>query len=765
MMNLRYRGEFLSRAGITWRAEILQESDSPFETVGVLEFDAENAIEIDWKTASKEDVICGSSATLNIISPGDRTYEDLYSIEVGRVRLDVYRNNALYWSGTIDPEFYEEPYEQASNYAVSITFSDFGILDRLKYNATGITSIRAILTNALLRAKLNYGALNYQSYCSSTFTDGAAANIDTIAVRSDNFYDEDGEASTLKEAIEGLFQPLGLHLVQKAGTVYVYDLNGLYNNGTSKAIVWDGDRQTMGTDKVINNIKITWNTYAQKGNLLPDECFTEPTGATTIAINYPDGRTVGNCTLYSYHYSTDLYDWIDATDSGFTIWLSQNGKNATLDTQYANFFKIVEQYDGTESEGVAIYLRGYRGYKNGSSSSWTAGVESHAHGVNLNALAGNLSTIGQKLFTSSPVWLPPVDDAGALMLRITENILIDPRFNPFETAANLMEYKHMETGFEQKDHYDKWNTHGNFVYVPVTVKFQPDGSNDVYSWTNKTIVGRNVENPVTTLDATYGSWQRETGTDAAPNVWGYLCYYDGEDRQEKCGVLGWKKNRPAINPHDKKVISILRNAENGQYIPYPNYGGRGGHIWVEVRAGGWIIADANNTLSPSEIFNPGNLWNKISWVLMQLPEIEIMNNTQFDRPINADDIEYSSYVNPDAKEGLDIDTICGSAADGVPAARGAYYRASNNQQITRLRRAGRTGQIEDLLIGTLYSQFAERKTRIEGETQLDATGLNVYTEQNQTGKTFIMLGEAQNLITDTSNPVFVELVPDEYETN
>ena len=69
------------------------------------------------------------------------------------------------------------------------------------------------------------------------------------------------------------------------------------------------------------------------------------------------------------------------------------------------------------------------------------------------------------------------------------------------------------------------------------------------------------------------------------------------------------------------------------------------------------------------------------------------------------------------------------------------------------------------MIGSLYSQFAERKTRIEGETQLDATGLNVYTEANQTGKTFIMLGETQNLITDTSNPVFVELVPDEYETN
>lgn len=163
-MQLRYMGEFLSRTSEVWRVEILQEADTPFAVIGSLTFEAEEPLLIEWKATSKEDVICGSTATLQIESPGDRTYEDLYTIEVGRIRMDVYRAGAIYWSGLLDPEFYEEPYEQAAHYPVSLTFSDFGILDRLKYNLSGMPTLQAILLNALQRSGINYGELNADSY-------------------------------------------------------------------------------------------------------------------------------------------------------------------------------------------------------------------------------------------------------------------------------------------------------------------------------------------------------------------------------------------------------------------------------------------------------------------------------------------------------------------------------------------------------------------------------------------------------------------------
>ena len=67
---LRYMGEFLSRAGIVWRVEILQDADAPFDKIGSLTFEADSPLVMEWNCA-KEETVCGSSATLRVESPGD----------------------------------------------------------------------------------------------------------------------------------------------------------------------------------------------------------------------------------------------------------------------------------------------------------------------------------------------------------------------------------------------------------------------------------------------------------------------------------------------------------------------------------------------------------------------------------------------------------------------------------------------------------------------------------------------------------------------
>lgn len=753
MKYLRYMGEFVSVAGVVWRAEILQEADAAFDTIGSLEFPADEPLVIEWGNKSKEEVICSSVATLKIISPGDRTYEDLYSIEVGRVRLDIYRNNSLYWSGCIDTEFYEEPYEMLNGYEVSLTFSDFGVLDRLKYDLADMQTLYAIVNYCAGRCGINCGGIDDSLISTQLTASGSALNLKSLKVRSDNFYDEDGEASTLAEVIEGILQPLALRMIQRSGKIYVYDLNGLYNKASVKQIVWDGDSQTLGTDKVYNNAKITWSTYAQSGNLLSDECWGDiETDASLMALNNLAGGNKDGANYFSYHYSTVLDDWIDATDCGFTIWTATEGKNAELGSN-VRFFKIVPQYDGTDSEGIAIYWKSVRGVKVGNSSNWHAEFSSQGHGEGAIP-ATSINSIGPALYKTNKVWIPPVDNANKLAVRISIDMLLDPRFNPFESASNLMKY------VEQKDWYDRFNIYGNFIYVPVTIKFQPDGSNTVYVWTNKNIVTRSISSPVTTLNGTYGQWVTYTNDDN-PNNWGYLCYYDAKDHVDTSGVLGWKKNRPAINPHRNQLISILANAEDGQYIPYPNYGGRGGKLWVEVRGAGWYIINEGTDLANSEN-GPKGLWGKVSWILHKLPEIEIMNNTQFDQTIDTSDVEYNAEINAAAKEPIELDTICGTSVDGVPMARGAYFNATDGKQIKQLTRAGRTTQVEDLLIGTLYSQFGQRRTTLYGEAQIAHDPIAVYKEDNQGDKRFILVEDVQDVRMDTSEATFIELRPDEY---
>ncbi len=150
---------------------------------------------------------------------------------------------------------------------------------------------------------------------------------------------------------------------------------------------------------------------------------------------------------------------------------------------------------------------------------------------------------------------------------------------------------------------------------------------------------------------------------------------------------------------------------------------------------------------------------------MKLPEVEIMNGSQFDKTIDTDDVEYNAQLNSAAKEPIELDTICGTSAEGVPTARGAYFDAKTGKQITKLTRAGRTTQAEDLLIGTLYSQFAQRRTTLSGEAQLMHDPIAVYSEANQDGKLFMVAEDVQDVRMDCSDALYVELRPDEYKRN
>lgn len=761
---LRYVGEFLSRAGVVWRVEILQESAQAFDTIGALTFEADEALTIEYPSTAKEEVICGSTATIQIESPGDRTYEDLYTIEVGAIRMDVYREGALYWSGTLDPEFYEEPYEKAAHYVVSLTFSDFGVLDRLNYTLAGMLTLREIVVHCLAQTCINYNVID-ESLISTGLSTSQPMSLSSLKVRSDNFYDEDGEPNSLKEVLEGILQPLGLRMIQRAGKVFIYDLNGLYTKGKQAQAIWSGDSSTMGVDVVYNNAKITWSTYAQSGNLSPESCWTEEIDTNLTNINNITPRAYKNSEYLSYHYSTTLADWIDATDSGFTLWTNKKGSNAELnDTVFTGvrFFRMVPQYDGSECEGIALFWRGFQGFKVGSSHNWYAQLSKSGFGINPAYLAGTLSDSDKYIFKSTPVWIPPVDNSNELLMRICLPMLVDPRFNPSEQAANIM------SKFEdENDWQKKWKARGNFLYIPVTIKFQPDGSEDIYCWDNRYIVRSDVKSPIKTIEQTYGTWQKyDTKKDDKPETWGYLCYYDPNDRKENSGVAqGWKTNRPAINPHTEQITTALEKSDEGQFIPYPHYG-TGGKIWVEVRGKGWMISDGGVNLSADKIIDSYKIWTegpKISWILAQLPTIEIVNNIQFEQTINTDDVEYSAEINAKAKEPIELDTICGSSAEGIPTARGAYFNADTGAQIRQLTRAGRTSQIEELLIGTLYSQYAERRTMLSGEIELHPGGLVSYTEQNQEGKVFIMTAETQDVITDTTEATLIELRPDEYD--
>ena len=744
---LRYTGSFLSRANVVWRVDLMQEADVEFSSVGALEFPADSPLVIEWKREDKENVICGSSATLKIISPGDRTYEDLYTIEVGRIRMDVYRDNVLYWSGAIDPEFYEEPYEQAQGYEVSLTFSDFGILDRIKYDLQGIRTLREIVQYAITRMGIQYGEID-TSHVSTKFSDGSSITNGGLSIRSENFIDEDGEASTLYEVLEGVLQPLAIRIVQRAGKVYLYDLNGLYNDGTAKEIVWDGDSQTMGVDKVANNVVVSFSPYSSaelfdgeleyKGKYdvehtnLKNEAPTDE-GYGEYYSCYPDYNRHGPGGVPDY----DLIDFtifIDSKASGL--------KSIGSGCQYFHILPIVG--GGSETTGVAYAFRfGHASISTGITEWKIHSRIPHAH------LLGT-----GEILTTNRVFLPKLDDASAkkYKVRVAAEICIDARYNPFSGS----------TSGNDEGNSDMLKVCSAFVFIPAKITLYDAEGNELYHYRNLDAAQDATEGY---LGYSRGEWV--AGADPGGDCW--LEYYNPADLEEDAGIMGWKANRHCIGRPDGKggrisaeIYDSFKKMDDGEYMPYPPVAG---YLEVRINNGvlGYDYGDSGAFGSDESQWDIKDIYRKLRWCLYKAPVIDVVNNNLVFDDAELEDVEYSGHINKAAKEEISIDTICGTAALVCPTAKGIYHRTSDGQQLQELQRAGRTDHPEKLLIGTLYSQYAGRKTTLSGEAVIDG-GLHYYTEANQAGKRFMLMSDTQDVITDCTDAEYCEFRPDEYDS-
>lgn len=744
---LRYRGEFLSRSNVIWRVDILQESPTPFATVGELTFEREEALVIDWKRTDKEEVICGSEATIRIESPGDRTYEDLYTIEVGRIRMDVYRNNSLYWSGTLDPEFYEEPYEKARYYVVELTFSDFGILERLKYNLSGVQTLQAILVDALSRSGIYYSSIDADTYCTTYFEDGInKANLSTLSIRSDNFYDEDAEPFTLKKAVEGILQPLALRMIQRNGKIFVYDLNGLNRLAPRRAITWDGESQTLSVDKVANNVKISFSPYSSSELLNADLEFGGEYSVEMLNMSAARGYD-----YYSYypdydpdHTHEDRWDY-DLVN--FTIFLSTHGKGLAylnVAARYCHILPVVSGPSETDAIAWAFYSGGH------------GPIEEYHHWPKqiLNSVTKESSSI---LMKSHKVFLPKLSSEGekSYYIRLSLEMLLDARYNPFTEAGE----------YNEAGNYDSMKVSTGWVFIPIAVNVYDNEGNALCHYVNS----HNAKGACKGhLGKAKGRW--ESGAASFGDA--YLEYYNPDDVEESAGILGWKKNRHCIgrpNFTDLTLYDSFKSMADGEYMPYP---AQGGYLEVTVYNGVQCF-DYDGVTSIFQGFDydwdacrrwtERGLYDKVRWLLYKAPKVELVKNNLIFEAAELEDIDYSGYINRAAKEEISIDTVCGTANKICPTARGIFCRTSDSLQIQKLQRAGVTDHPEKLLIGTLYSQYAERKTTLSGQAVIDTGDICAYTEQNQSGKVFLMSGEQQDVIADTSEIEITEFKADEYE--
>lgn len=753
----RYSGEFLSRAGIVWRVDLLQEADEAFTEVGELTFEADEALVIEWDRVDKEEPICGSTATLKIESPGDRTYEDLYTITPGAIRMDVYREGLLYWSGALDPEFYEEPYEKAANYVVTLTFSDFGILDRLKYDLTGLQTVRRVLEYSLQQAGLLYTAVNIDYVSSTTAGDttqgcviGSVADSGGLSVRSDNFIDEDGEQLSLYEALEGILQPLAIRMVQRAGVIYLYDINGLYNEADTVEVEWDGDSQTLSVDKVANNIVVTFSPYASSEIISGDLEYGGTYSVDLVNLANISSSPAAYGAYYSYYpdYSDDSKNGVfwDYNLIDFTIFIHPDGSGLKSIGDGCKYFHVLPVVgSGSETTGVAYAFR-----TGGHGSILTSGI---------NPLWVCHSSVPHggtdEVLTSNRVFLPTLSITAASKYRVCvqEEVLIDARYNPFSGSSSGND--------EGNDELVKLNS--AFVFIPAQITLYDEAGTALYHYSNRSTATSAVK---CHLGSIKGEWI--AGPDPGGDCW--LEYYNLDDLEDDCGIRGWQSNRQCIGRPDGRggrmglvIFESFKKMDTGEYMPYPPCAG---YLEVKICAGvngydfGQKVDDCEFGSTSSQ-WDVKGVYGILRWCLYKAPVVKVVNNNLVFESTELDDIEYSGYINKSALEELSIDTICGTASV-CPTAKGAFYLTETGEQMQKIVRAERADAAEKLFIGSIYSQYASRKTTLSGAAVIDG-GMHCYTEQNQGDKKFMLMSDTQDVIMDCTEAEYCEIRPDEYD--
>lgn len=672
-------GEFISNGDNSrWRITILQELATAPSVIGRLEFPGEEPLQIEWPETSKEEVICGSTATLKVISPSDRTYAGLYTIQAGSIALRVEKEGALYWMGTLDPEFYEEPYTCNEDYEVGLTFSDFGIFERLKYNLGGMQTLGAIVADALGRAKITEELR--QDWISTRSPNGAGSmNLSDLSVRSENFIDEDGEVSNLREVLEGILQPLGLRMIQRGGKVWVYDLNGIYQGAGIEKIEWHDDDQVMDVDKVANNVKITFSPYASS-ELINGEI--EYGGDYSVeAVQDPSNNALsaapGNF-VYAYYpdYGEDSrqgsgwdYNLID-----FAIFLSNSGKGLAYVNPSARWFHILPIVGGaSECNGIAW------GFYSGGHG--PIDEDHHWPKQILNSI-GKASNV--EVLRTNRVFLPKLssEDQKNYYVRLSLEMLMDARYNPFTSANEGNEE-------ENYNHVKVWT---GWAFVPVSATVYDGNGTPLYHYENRTIAEGGV---IGHLGYAKGRWVSGGGSfgDA------YLEYYDSDDLKENAGIQGWKANRHCIGRPkdtinvpgpigeivvDPVIYESFKKMADGEYMPYPP---EGGYLEIKVYAGvNCYDYGEDGGFGTTAQWDEKNMYSKIRWLLYKAPKVELVRNNLAFESEELDDIEYKGCINRDAKEEISLDTVCGTSGKPAPSAKGMYYRTSDGLQIRQMNR-------------------------------------------------------------------------------
>lgn len=707
---------------------------------------------LEWKKCEKYDVIESAALDLTVVSPGDRTYAGLYARRPGEVSIALRRGDIdpssrrVVWHGTLDCEFYSEPYREADGYDVSLTFGDLGCLSRLDFDirTTGLVTVDALVRGALEAA----GLPDAYTLHTTLEWNGSPVSLGRLSIDPANFYDEDDEPMSWAQVLESVLQPLGLKIRQGFDGVVVYDLEYCHDH-PDRIIEWYPESGTLGVDKVYRSVAAEVSPYSSASVL-------------DGLISHDDLKIKSPSTLRFNHVITG-----DSATDNYPSFEVEFGREADGDTcggitinptNGAAFFRINRLFDGTEYAGVSGLIRGNMG----------ANRQDPVQGWMSNPLhrsaAGDFDTI-LPLFSLTPGRIT-LGHRRQFCLRVKMDLLFDTRYNPF-TEAGI----HNEEG-----HYNNiQKKHWLVGLIPVKIWLEGDDGN-TYHWRNTDAYPFSLINYEGLSAATLPGGDNARWTRGAP-AWGdcWLTYYDWKREESPFSAVATNRQyiAPAFTATNKVYSSTTgfifdipawwKQRGDGEFLPLPPVSGI---LHFEVGRGlaplhpegtSLYIWDYDNSRAAAD--TSGGMTSP-RWLLYMNPVIDITD--PYGQEPGASDLQHRAELSQWAENELSIPLTCSSSQVDTPQARSVYRL--DGSPLYEIKRGGYVAPPEKLLLYSLAGQYDTRHDVLTGSIKAEKldgapgswTGIDGDTPR------YLLTACALNLSAATAECTFTELSPTVY---
>lgn len=652
----------------------------------------------------------------------------------------------LYWAGTLDPELFEEPYAYNNRYVTELSFVDLAPLDYVYWDAKGLMSIRAIVEKCVESAKFLHAKPFFELVATQTADQESAF---ACTVQAENFYDDDGEPMTMREVLEEALRPFAVRLIQKDGFMVLFDLHSLHAV-TPAAISWYGTDSTVEADRVYNDVTVKFSPYQNEtifeALTEPDEVLKE--GDDSINEEMVFGYTVG------WDGSPSLIDKVSSFEA---FKMLMKVPTESLDkAQVMNgavLFRVEPIYSGKEDAGVLWSFSQAHPKRQDDDQNWPA----YSPKVPFCAMGANYAqALPEKPVTpiikTNGVYVS--NDGGGSNILLSIEALFDARYDWFDSADA---YK---TNVESKNYdfteNEKYIKERGLCFIPAVITLRDESGRPLYRYSNN---WKRISDPTSIFHEWVGWHKIANGEDVYERP-AWLAFYKESPKEGGAMSDGWQKNKQVLWSTIRDIPATIANKNNGEYIAMPP---EPGYLVVEICAGHlfmtlaeYSLTTLNNAVGPTDPVYT----EKARTVAYKSIEIKIVPEYGVDE-VEATDIEDIAWINKSARENLSISTIVGTPNTKMPAAKGAL-RLPNGAQVDSFTRGDHAGRLEKLLIGTAYSQYAERKNVLQGTADM-LLGFYPLIDRSIDGR-YVLLSEVQNVEKGTSDIRAAEFNADEYDS-